>query len=232
MKKSRVDKILVSLGLGSRRIIKQLVKEKRIKVNNETINDSSFLIDPDNDVILFDDEILEYSEYHYFMLNKPAGYISATEGKGPTVMDLLDVPYKNMFPCGRLDKDTEGLLIITDDGPLTHKLLSPKHRVEKEYYVRLELPFDQSYISIFKEGITTEDGVSFLPSELIQVGEFECNIIVHEGKYHEIKRLFKHVGNKVTYLKRIRMKNLWLDYELPLGQYRELTKEEIDGLKE
>ena len=164
------------------------------------------------------------------MLKKPAGYISATKGNVPTVMDLIP-QYKGMFPCGRLDKDTEGLLLMTNDGPLAHHLLSPHHHVEKEYYVEHKLPLTDEDIYSIETGITFQS-VTYRPARYEKISDTSCHLTIREGKYHEIKMIFESLGDKVVYLKRLRMKNLRLDETLKPGQYRPLTDQEIEDLKE
>lgn len=227
----RLDKLLAASGYGSRNDVKKLIRNGLVRVDGTTVRSADLKVRPDIQEIRVDDQPVIYEKYHYFMLNKPAGYISATSGGGPTVLDLIDEPYRDLFPCGRLDKDTEGLLLITDDGPLAHELLSPRHHVEKEYEVRLRNPFDQAYAEMFAAGMTLPDGTVFQPARLIQTGENTCRIILHEGKYHEIKRMFLAAGNEVVYLRRIRMKNLELDESLAPGEYRKLSEEETAGLR-
>ncbi len=226
----RLDRFLSNAHAGTRSQVKKLVKDGRVKVNGITAETSSMQINENTDSITLDDEPVVFARYCYYMLNKPAGYISATEGNVPLVMDLIHENDSGMFPCGRLDKDTEGLLLITNDGPLAHKLLSPKHHVEKEYFVELALPVSEDDIRRMSEGITY-GGESYQPSVYKPHTEYSGTIILKEGKYHEIKEIFKSLGNHVTYLKRIRMKNLVLDTSLKPGEYRPLTEAEINDLK-
>lgn len=227
----RLDRMLSNAHVGTRSQVKKLVKEKRVKVNGVLAKTSSMQIDEKADQILVDDVPVIYEEHMYLMLNKPAGYISATEGRVPTVLDLIYEDGKGLFPCGRLDKDTEGLLLIMNDGPLAHTLLSPKHHVEKEYYVEHELEMSEDDIHRLESGITY-NGEVYKPAKVKYIDPHTCHLIITEGKYHEIKLMFASLGDKVTYLKRIRMKNLVLDENLKPGEYRYLTEEEILNLKE
>lgn len=227
----RLDRMLSDAHAGTRSQVKKLVKDGRVTVNGVTAKKSSMQIDEYNDEICLDGNRLIYEKRVYLMLNKPAGYISATKGNVPTVMDLIPDIYKGMFPCGRLDRDTEGLLLMTNDGPLAHYLLSPNHHVEKEYYVEHKLPLTDEDIESIRKGITHQ-GVSYQPAQYEKISDTSCHLIIQEGKYHEIKLIFDSLGDRVTYLKRLRMKNLYLDETLKPGEYRPLTGQEIDDLKE
>ncbi|MCI5724028.1 MAG: rRNA pseudouridine synthase [Erysipelotrichaceae bacterium] len=227
----RLDRVLANARVGSRSEVKKLVKEKRVKVNGILAKSSDMRVDENNDKILVDDILIKYEKYVYFMLNKPQGYISATEGKNcPTVLDLIHEDYRGMFPCGRLDKDTEGLLLITNDGPLAHELLSPKKHVEKEYYVEHTLPLADQDVQRIQTGIVY-NGVTYKPAVYKKISDTSCHLVIQEGKYHEIKFIMNAVGDKVVYLKRIRMKNLVLDESLKPGEYRPLTADELEDLK-
>nr|WP_242620531.1 pseudouridine synthase [Senegalia massiliensis] len=235
-KKERIDKILANLGYGSRKDIKKNIKSGMVKINNEIIKDNSIKIDPYKENIKFNNKKINYRKFIYLMLNKPSGVISATEDNhSKTVVDLIDDEYKafNPFPVGRLDKDTEGLLILTNDGDLAHKLLSPKKHVDKKYYVKVEGYLDESDKIAFKEGLDIGEKDITLPAELDikKSNEIsECYVIIREGKFHQIKRMFISLGKKVVYLKRVSMGNVELDSNLKLGEYRELTNKEIDIL--
>lgn len=226
----RLDKMLSNMGYGTRSEIKKAIKANRITVNNKIINKSDFNVDEFDDVVMFDGEIVHYEKYTYFMMNKPAGVISATEGNQETVLDLIYEPIKGLFPVGRLDKDTEGLLLITNNGLLAHELLSPKKHVEKEYEVHLRDDIKDNYKIKLAKGITIDGGEICRPAKLIKISDKICHLIIHEGKFHEIKRMFMALDNEVTYLKRIRMKNLILDDDLKEGEYRYLSQNEIDDL--
>lgn len=227
----RLDRVLANASVGSRTQVKNMVKNGRVSVNGKIALASSMMVDPNQDVIRIDDEILQYAKYQYLMLYKPAGYISATEGRyDPTVLELVP-NYKGLFPCGRLDKDTEGLLLMTNDGRLAHNLLSPKKHVEKEYYVEHQLPLSQEDVLCIERGIRYKN-ITYKGAKLKILDDLQCTIILQEGKYHEIKNIFLAIGNKVTYLKRIRMKNLILDETLKKGECRPLSEEEIGDLKQ
>ena len=228
----RLDKYLTTIGIGSRSQSKQLIKKGKIKVNNEIINKPEFHVDENKDVVSFDDVNLEYHRFYYYMLNKPAGVISATEDfQCKTVMDIMDVTPKNgLFPVGRLDKDTEGLLLITNDGELSHCLLSPSKHVEKTYFVKTDGAIKQEYIPIFKEGFDIGEKKNTKPSNLDIINENSAYITITEGKYHQVKRMFKHFKLNVIYLKRISMGPLKLDENLTVGEYRLLYDNEIKEL--
>ncbi len=226
----RLDRFLANACLGSRLEVKKMVRNKRIRVNDAIALTASTIINPQKDDIYFDGQKIIYQAFTYYMLYKPKGYISTTiASKIPSVLELVPKG-KNLFPCGRLDKDTEGLLLIMNDGQLAHQLLSPKKGIEKEYYVELQLPLLKEDIDKIAEGIIYQ-GVTYQKAMVKQIDEYRCTIVVHEGKYHEIKNIFLSLGNKVEYLKRIRMKNLVLDPQLQKGEYRELNEQEIANLK-
>jgi len=237
VKKERIDKILGHMGVGSRKEIKEYAKKGHIKVNGNIIKSSDIKVDPEVDIIEYLNRPVEYREYIYLMMNKPQGLISSTDDpRESLVIDLLDDYYKNFkpFPVGRLDKDTEGLLLISNDGKLAHELLSPKKKVGKTYYVEVIGLVDESYNNKFKEGITLDDGYKTLPATLGIIhsdGVSKVNLTILEGKYHQVKRMFGALGMKVTYLKRISMGGLDLDDNLQPGEYRELSEFEIDILK-
>ena len=227
----RLDKMLADMGVGTRNEIRKACRANRIAVNDVIIRDPGVHIDPETDVITLDDEVIGYARYVYFMLNKPKGFVSATRDASRTVLDLIDCTVKGLFPAGRLDRDTEGLLLITNDGALSHELLSPRHHVEKEYIVTLRDPLEEVKLDRIRSGITIDGNETCLPAEVTVTSERECRIILKEGKYHEIKRMFQAIGNEVTELKRIRMKHLWLDEALAPGEYRELTEDELRDLR-
>ncbi len=226
----RLDKYLCHSGLGTRKEVKTLLKNKLIKVNNEIVTSPSIIINEERDIISYNNEIVTYREFHYYILYKPKGYITATEDLNlPTVMDLINEPFNDLSPVGRLDKDTTGLLLITNNGKLNHFLLSPKTHVNKEYKVTLDKDLDSSLIALFKSGVILEDGYKCLPSELTILDKNVASVILHEGKYHQIKRMFQVNGYKVIDLHRTRMDFLTLD-GLKEGEYRPLNDEEIIGL--
>ncbi|EOD01601.1 pseudouridine synthase [Caldisalinibacter kiritimatiensis] len=237
-KKQRLDKILSNMGYGSRKEIKSIIKDGRVKVDGITINSNKIKVDPYKAEIEIDGEIVRYREYIYIMMNKPNGVVSSTDDPlNKTVIDIIEGKYRifNPFPIGRLDKDTEGLLVISNDGKLAHQLLSPKKHVDKTYYVEVEGMVEDNHIREFEKGIELEDGYKTMPAELeiLSSGPIsKVNLTIKEGKYHQVKRMFKALGMKVVYLKRISMGKLRLDETLELGEYRELTDDELELLKD
>ena len=232
----RLDKLLANMGYGSRKEVKQLLKEKAVTVDGVVAKDAAMKVDPDaQDVSVYGERVV-YTEFIYLMMNKPPGVVSATEDRyDETVIDLLDplAQHFKPFPVGRLDKDTEGLLLITNDGSLSHNLLSPKKHVPKTYYATIDGVVTESDIEAFRQGVELDDGYVTKPGELVilksdDVSEIELTI--QEGKFHQVKRMFEAVGKKVTYLKRLSMGPLVLDEALELGDYRELTEEELATL--
>lgn len=226
----RLDKALTHMGLATRSEVKKLVRKGHIEINGMPAESADMKISED-DEIRIDGVPYFYREHVYLMLNKPEGVISATEGAETTVIDLIDTPVRGLFPVGRLDKDTTGLLLLTDDGDLAHRLLSPKHHVDKEYEVELKLPVSEEDIALIGKGIKDSED-QFLPAEYHPITETKGRIILQEGRYHEVKRIFAALGNEVMSLKRIRMKNLVLDESLAPGEYRELSADELRGLQE
>lgn len=233
----RVDKILSNFGFGTRKEIKQLVKCGEVKVDGTIIKDSGMHVDPKESLIEVSGETLKYRQFIYIMMNKPQGVVSATyDKKLKTVIDILPDEYKcfNLFPVGRLDIDTEGLLLLTNDGQLAHELLSPKKHVPKRYYAIIDGNVTGQDVEAFMEGVVLDDGYKTLPSDLFILKSdtvSEVEIVIHEGKFHQIKRMFESVGKKVKYLRRIQMGGLKLDDTLKLGESRELTEEEASLLK-
>lgn len=234
----RLDKLLANMGYGSRKEVKGLLKQKAVTVNGEVVKDSAMHVNPEKQDVSVFGERVEYIEFIYVMMNKPPGVISATEDRyDQTVIDLLDpyVQHFQPFPVGRLDKDTEGLLLITNDGNLAHNLLSPKKHVPKWYYAKIDGVVTEADIEAFAQGVTLDDGYHTKPGELkilVSGEESEIELMIQEGKFHQVKRMFESVGKTVTYLKRLSMGPLELDEELALGDYRELTKEELSSLLE
>lgn len=235
----RLDKYLADAGLGSRKEVKKIIKQKRITVNDSLVTSDKTQV-KENDIVKVDGELLHHQTHFYYMLNKPSGVISATQDEQhQTVMDLLaPVWRKDLFPVGRLDKDTEGLLLITNDGPLAHELLAPKKHVEKEYYARVDGVMTTEDVTAFAAGITLKNEGTLQPGELkiLAVDEVaqtsEITLVIHEGKFHQVKRMVHAVGKEVTSLKRLRMGPLRLDADLPLGKFRELTEDEITKLRD
>ncbi|CAK7009235.1 MAG: Ribosomal small subunit pseudouridine synthase A [Tissierella sp.] len=236
-KKERLDKILANMGYGSRKDVKKFIKDGRVKVNNSIILDNEFKVSPYEDEIFLGDEEVLYREYIYIMMNKPQGLVSSTDDpRTRTVIDLLQrqhLIYKP-FPVGRLDKDTEGLLMISNDGKLAHELLSPKKGVNKKYYVQVDGYVEDKYIEVFKDGVTLDDGYKTLPADLEIINAdiiSKVYLTIQEGKFHQVKRMFESIGMKVLFLKRVSMGPLNLDESLSPGEYRELTENEINLLK-
>lgn len=234
----RIDKILSNLGYGTRKDLKKIVKNGMVQVNGITIKDSAMKVDPEKDKIVINGEEIFYREFIYLMMNKPAGVISATfDNNDETVIDLLEVEHQvfEPFPVGRLDKDTVGLLLLTNDGDLNHRLISPKWKVDKVYFAKIDQKVTQEDIEKFKHGITLDDGYRCKEAilEIQKASEEGSEIVltIQEGKFHQVKRMFEAVGKKVTYLKRIEFGTLPLDEDLEEGEYRELTEEEIAILK-
>ncbi|EHJ55915.1 pseudouridine synthase [Streptococcus urinalis FB127-CNA-2] len=235
----RLDKFLVEMSIGSRSQVKELIKQKRISVNQKTVTSAKAQINENKDIISLDGNQLVYEKFTYFMLNKPKGVISATEDKEhKTVIDLLsNEDYKNgIFPVGRLDKDTRGLLILTNDGALAHNMLSPKKHVEKEYIAEVKGIMTEADKNSFEQGIVLKD-FTCLPArlEIIAINQEKetsrVKITLKEGKFHQVKRMVLACGKEVSDLKRIKMGNLLLDKTLKEGSYRRLTSEELELLK-
>lgn len=236
-KSQRLDKVLVHMGVGTRKEIRKLVRAGRIKVNGIIAQDPGKHVFPEQDQIEVDGTQIEYCEFIYLMMNKPQGVLSATEDAiSEVVTDLLEDEHQlfKPFPVGRLDKDTEGLLLLTNDGKLAHQLLSPKKRVPKTYYAVIDGKVDELDQQAFKNGIILEDGYQTMPAELSILTSddiSEIHLTIYEGKYHQVKRMFLAQGKKVKYLKRIAFGSLTLDPDLEPGEYRELTPEEVALLK-
>jgi len=237
----RIDKLLAHSGFGTRKEVKQLLKSKMVEINGKIEKSPKTHVDPEEDTIVVDGEEVHYQEFVYYMLNKPQGVISATEDPvHETVVDVLEPAdvLQNPHPVGRLDIDTEGLLILTNDGQLTHQLTSPNHQVDKTYYADIDGIVTEEDVQKFKEGLTLGDDFETMPAELIilrvdkEQSFSEVEITIHEGKFHQVKRMFEAVGKEVLYLKRLSMGKLELDDSLEVGTYRELRKEEIEILHE
>lgn len=236
-KKERLDKVLSNMGYGSRKEIKKIIKDGRVQVNEKIALKNDVKVDPYEDQIYFNGEKVIYRQYIYLMMNKPKGIVSSTDDPlDSTVINLLADEYLiyKPFPAGRLDKDTEGLMLITNDGKLSHELLSPKRGVEKTYYVEVDGVVDEGHKEDFKNRIILEDGYITLPAKLDIVKTdiiSKVYLTIKEGKYHQVKRMFEALSMKVLYLKRVSIGTLSLDNDLDLGEYRELTEEEVLLLK-
>jgi len=239
MKKSvRLDKLLSAAGYGSRKDMKKLIRLGTVTVNGKVVKNSALHVNLPDDTVVVDGCAVDYKEFVYLMLNKPSGYISATEDiNEPTVLDLVPPNYGhyNIFPVGRLDKDTEGLLLLTNDGKLAHDLLSPKKHVPKTYFVEVDGVVTKEHVDEFSEGIVLEDGYKTLPADLniLEKGKTsKVELTIYEGKFHQVKRMFASKGLKVLYLKRLSMGKLQLDINLSPGNVRELTPAELELLRE
>ena len=231
----RLDKVLSGTGHWSRREVKELVRQGRVRVDGEKAKKPEDKCDPGQTVIEVDGQIVDCAPYVYLMLHKPAGLLSATEDREQkTVIDLLPehLRRRGLFPVGRLDKDTEGLLVLTDDGGLAHELLSPKKHVDKVYYARVEGQIEEEDVKALAEGMVLGDGLACLPAELKALEDgSSCLVTLREGKYHQVKRMLAARGKPVLYLKRLSMGGLCLDDSLEKGGWRPLTLEEIGLLK-
>lgn len=236
----RLDKYLANMDVGSRKEVKQLIKKKRVAVNGKTEVSDKFQVNENEDCVTLDEEEIIYQKYFYYILNKPADVISATvDDFELTVLDIFsDQDFRSdLFPVGRLDKDTKGLLVITNDGALSHRLLSPKKHVEKEYIAEVKGVMTTRDIERFAAGLKIDGDELCFPAELTieQVDEENeestIRLVLYEGKYHQVKRMVHAVGKEVIHLKRTRMGALYLDDQLEAGDYRELTEEEIKLLE-
>ena len=234
----RLDKILVNLGYGSRKEIKGIVKKKLVNVNGDIVNDSAIQVDADKAIITVNGERINYRKYIYLMMNKPDGVVSATfDNYDKTVIDLLETQHQafNPFPVGRLDKDTVGLLLLTNDGELNHRLISPKWHVDKVYFAKINKEVNEEDAKSFKNGVILDDDYKCMPSILkilkSEESGSEVEITLQEGKFHQVKRMFKSRNKEVVYLKRIIFGGLPLDTSLTEGSYRQLTEEELGVLK-
>lgn len=235
-KKMRIDKYLSNMGIGSRTEVKKYIKNGFVMVRGKVIRDPGELVSSEAEVFFVGEQVT-YKEFVYWMMNKPQGVISATEDpRQSTVLELLDPKDRRdgIFPVGRLDKDTEGLLLLTNDGKLAHNMLAPKKHVEKEYYAKVEGKVSEQDVRSFEEGIRLDDD-TLCKSAVLQILKADdisqVRVVIREGKFHQIKRMFESRGKKVIYLKRLRMGELLLDERLDLGEYRELSEEEMQIIK-
>ncbi|MBO5209329.1 MAG: rRNA pseudouridine synthase [Lachnospiraceae bacterium] len=230
----RLDKFLSDMKCATRSQLKKDIRAGLVTVNGEMVRQSDFAVDENKDKVGYKGTIYEYEKFVYYMLNKPAGVVSATEDKkDKTVVDLLkDIGRDDLFPMGRLDKDTEGLLILTNDGALTHELLSPTKHVEKVYECTLAEPFDVTQKEKLEQGVDIGEKKLTMPAKVAILEEKKIALTILEGKFHQVKRMLQAVGNEVIYLKRVRMGGLVLDERLQPGEYRKLTSEEVKLLQE
>jgi 16S rRNA pseudouridine516 synthase len=230
----RLDKVISNQTGYSRKDIKELIRKKRVTVNNEIAAKPELKVDPAIDRISVDGQEISVQKFVYLMLNKPKGYISATEDRSQqTVLDLVPEEYlhRNLFPAGRLDKDTTGLMLITDDGDFAHNILAPKKHVSKTYNVTIDIPMTEEMVTGFRDGVKLNDG-ECKAAGLTITGEHTGIVVLTEGRYHQIKRMFGCYGAKVTELERIAMGNLQLPSDLEPGQTREFTEEELKLIRE
>ena len=232
----RLDKYLADMGLGTRTEVKQFIKKGQVLVNDEVVKKPETKVSTTDDEILCCGEKVGYTEYEYIMLNKPQGVVSATEDRhDKTVLDLItDSGRKDLFPVGRLDKDTEGLLLLTNDGKLAHELLAPKKHVPKTYFVIVDGVVNEDDVKLFAQGFQVDADLFAKPAklEIVQAKEkSEVYLTITEGKFHQVKRMFQAVDKPVLYLKRVQMGGLKLDPNLALGEYRQLTEEELALLR-
>ncbi len=242
MAKERLDKVLVHLGLGTRREIDRLARAGYIALDGVVVHDSAFKFDPAQTHIEVDGETISYQRFFHVLLNKPAGYVTSTKDRdGQPITELLEASRDDWMPVGRLDKDTEGLLLLTNDGELTHRLTHPRWKVDKRYYVELESPATSADIAAFAAGFDLEPakagGSSSLRGERLQPADLQLSsdprkveLTIHEGKFHQVKRMFAARGNRVVYLKRVAFGPLELPSDLATGESRPLTPDELSRL--
>lgn len=229
--KIRIDKWLSNMGMGSRNDVKYGIKQGLVQIDGKVVKTAKEKADVETSIVTVDGEEIPYIPYVYLMLNKPEGYISSTEdGAHPTVIELVPEAYwhYDLFPVGRLDIDTVGLLILTNDGKMAHQLLAPKKHVPKTYYAQIDAVVTQKDVATFAKGVTIDDGYTCMPAELVILeNPQEIELTIHEGKFHQVKRMFEAVGKTVTFLERIKMGALDLDRSIERGQMRELTEAEM-----
>ena len=227
----RLDKYIATYTDMSRKEAKAAIKKGRIRIEDEIVKKEDYKVSEHQKVVL-DGERIQAESFVYYMLNKPAGVVSATKDNyDTTVVELLKIPGRQLFPMGRLDKDTEGLLIMTDDGMLAHRLLSPKYHVEKTYEIIYEGVLDEDATQQMEKGLDIGEKKLTLPAKLELLGDKKARLTIAEGKFHQVKRMIAKVGGTVTYLKRVSMAGLELDECLQPGEYRKLTKEEVERLR-
>ena len=228
----RLDKFLANMGVGTRTEVKQLLKKGKVTVNTSVEKSPKSYINPTEDMVCVNEKQVEFVNNVYIMLNKPKGYISATHDESNrTVIDLIpEYQHLNIFPVGRLDKDTEGLLLITNDGQFSHDLMSPSKHVSKTYEVTSQNPVTKADIDVFKKGIILSDG-PVKPAQLTRINETTSQVTIYEGKYHQVKRMFHAIENEVLELKRLKIANLALDENLKSGEYKLLSDKELKLLQ-
>lgn len=228
---TRLDKFLADAGVGTRSEVKNMIRKKQVTINGAPALKPEIKVDEHHDAIAVNGKPISLRGMVYYLLHKPAGYVSAVKDNlFPTVMELVPAG-DDLFPAGRLDKDTEGLLLITNDGELAHRLLSPRRHVDKTYFARLDKPAEESDIASFEAGVDIGDEALTLPAHLELLPENGALLTIHEGRFHQVKRMFHAVGKEVIYLKRMSMGPLTLPEDLEKGEWRELTPAELDALK-
>ncbi|MCU6746657.1 MULTISPECIES: pseudouridine synthase [Lachnospiraceae] len=232
--KIRLDKYLADMTAAARSEVKKQIAKGLVKVDGQTVRRPEAKVDTKESIVCLEGTQISYTSFVYYMMNKPSGVVSATQDKSEkTVLSLMEAPRKDLFPAGRLDKDTEGLLLLTNDGGFAHRILSPKKHVDKIYYAKIEGPVTEADVDVFAEGMDIGEKRRTLPGKLkiLFSGEIsEIELTIQEGKFHQVKRMFQAIGKRVLYLKRIQMGNLRLDETLKPGEYRELTEEEKEKL--
>ncbi|MBR1650501.1 MAG: rRNA pseudouridine synthase [Lachnospiraceae bacterium] len=228
----RLDKFLSNNNIGTRSQVKDLLKSGVVTVNGEIVKKADFSIDENRDEICFKGKKIEYKKFIYIILNKPGNIVTATrDKKQETVLDLIKpLPNKDLFPVGRLDKDTTGLLLITNDGDLSHRLLSPKYHVDKTYLVGAKLPLSKSDLEALEAGVDIGDAEITLPAKVELLEDKKLLLTIHEGRYHQVKRMLEAVGNEVVTLKRVSFGGLSLPEDLEEGKWRELTEDELQKI--
>lgn len=234
----RLDKLLAHTGFGTRKEVKELIRKGNVSVDDKVVRSSNAIINPDKETVTVFGEVIIYREFEYLLLHKPAGYITATEDAyHQTVLSLVPEEYSHiaLSPVGRLDKDTEGLLLLTNDGKANHALTSPKKNVPKTYFAEINGTPSDEHIQLFKEGVTLDDGYETKAATLQILHSSDVSEIlltITEGKFHQVKRMFRAIGMEVIYLKRLTMGELVLDEILPIGAVRELTAKELAYIKQ
>lgn len=232
---TRLDKYLANMGVGTRTQVKEFIKKGRVSIDDNIIKSPETKFNENSQIVALDGVRINFVKYEYYMLNKPSGVVSATvDNINKTVISLINSKRKDLFPIGRLDKDTQGLIIITNDGEIAHKMLSPKHHVSKVYYAEIEGIVDENDVKLFAQGLKVDDEFNAMPAklEIIKSGDIsQIKLEIFEGKFHQVKRMFEAVGKKVIFLKRISMGEIKLDNSLKAGEFRQLNKDELNYLE-
>lgn len=231
----RLDKYLANMGVGTRTQVKEFIKKGRVSIDDNIIKSPETKFDENSQIVALDGVRINFVKYEYYMLNKPSGVVSATvDNINKTVISLINSKRKDLFPIGRLDKDTQGLIIITNDGEIAHKMLSPKHHISKVYYAQVEGIVDKNDVKLFAQGLKIDSEFNAMPAKLEIIKSEDISQIkleIFEGKFHQVKRMFEAVGKKVIFLKRISMGEIKLDNSLKAGEFRQLNKDELNYLE-